>query len=93
MPMLRPGLSEKSETPHPRGMTQPSRFLRRESFLHRHPVASYFALTFAVSLFSPTRVSARQEVFWYAVYAAVLGIVVALLALVYGRKSVEPAED
>ncbi len=39
---------------------------------------------------SPPRVSAAQEVFWYAVYAAALWIAVAFLALVYGAKAWSP---
>jgi len=38
----------------------------------------------------PPRVSAAQEVFWYAVYAAALWIAVAFLALVYGAKAWSP---
>ena len=37
------------ETPNQPGMQQPTGPLQRDSFLHRRPVASYFALTFAVS--------------------------------------------
>ena len=37
------------ETPHQPGIQQPPGPLQRDSFLHCRPVASYFALTFAVS--------------------------------------------
>jgi hypothetical protein len=40
--------------------------------------------TGSLVIFSPPRVSAAQEAFWYAVYAAALWIVVALLAVVRG---------
>jgi membrane protease YdiL (CAAX protease family) len=38
-----------NEIPNPPRMAEQTRFIPRESFLHRHPVSSYFALTFAVS--------------------------------------------
>jgi membrane protease YdiL (CAAX protease family) len=37
------------ETPNPPGIQQPTGPLQRDSFLHRRPAASYFALTLAVS--------------------------------------------
>jgi membrane protease YdiL (CAAX protease family) len=43
--------------------------------------------TGSLVIFSPPRVSAAQEAFWYAVYAAALWMAVALLALVYGTKN------
>ena len=64
-------------------MKQQTSSLHRESFLHRQPVGS-------LVIFSPPRVSAAQEVFWYAVYAAALWIAVAFLALVYGAKAWSP---
>jgi len=42
------------------------------------------AWLYSNTIFSPPRVSAAQEAFWYAVYAAALWIVVALLAVVRG---------
>jgi membrane protease YdiL (CAAX protease family) len=38
-----------NEISNPPRMAEPTRPIPRESFLHRHPVSSYFALTFAVS--------------------------------------------
>ena len=49
--------------------------------------------TGSLVVFSPLRVSAAQEVFWYAVYAATLWIAVALLALVYGTKNLESVQS
>jgi hypothetical protein len=51
-------------------------------------------LTFTVSWIGALLVAAPhllqgQEVFWYAVYAAALWVVVALLAVVYGTKNLE----
>jgi len=48
--------------------------------------------TGSLVIFSPPRVSAAQEVFWYAVYAAALWIAVALLALVYGTKNLRSVQ-
>jgi uncharacterized protein len=48
--------------------------------------------TGSLVIFSPPRVSAAQEVFWYAVYAAALWIAVALLALVYRTKSLKSVQ-
>ena len=39
----------KNETLSAPRVTQQSRSNQRESFLHRHPVVSYFALTLAIS--------------------------------------------
>jgi hypothetical protein len=44
-------------------------------------------------IFSPPRVSAAQKVLWYAAYAAAVWIAVALLALVYGTKSLESVQN
>ena len=49
--------------------------------------------TGSLVIFSPPRVSAAQEVFWYAVYAAALWIAVALLAIVYGTKSLGSVQN
>ena len=48
--------------------------------------------TGSLVIFSPPHVSAAQEVFWYAVYAAALWIAVALLALVYGTKNLRSVQ-
>ena len=48
--------------------------------------------TGSLVIFSPPHVSAAQEVFWYAVYAAALWICVALLALVYGTKNLRSVQ-
>jgi len=48
--------------------------------------------TGSLVIFSPPRVSAAQEAFWYAVYAAALWIAVALLALVYGTKNLRSVQ-
>jgi uncharacterized protein len=48
--------------------------------------------TSSLVIFSPPRVSAAQEAFWYAVYAAALWIAVALLALVYGTKNLRSVQ-
>ncbi len=47
-------------------------------FLHLSSTGSLVVL-------SPSRVSAPQEVFWYAMYAAVLWIAVALVAVAFGK--------
>ncbi|PYU38901.1 MAG: hypothetical protein DMG54_28855, partial [Acidobacteria bacterium] len=48
--------------------------------------------TGSLVIFSPPGVSAAQEAFWYAVYAAALWVAVALLELVDGTKNPEPAK-
>ena len=42
--------------------------------------------TGSLVVLSPFRVSAAQEATWYAVYAAVLWIVVGIVAKAYGRR-------
>jgi len=41
-----------------------------------------------LAMLSPAPVSPAQEAFWYAVYAAVLWVAVALVAVVYGKRLV-----
>ncbi len=43
--------------------------------------------TGSLVIFSPPGVTAAQESFWYALYAAVLWLVVALVALTFGAKT------
>jgi uncharacterized protein len=45
--------------------------------------------TGSLVIFSPPRVTAAQEAFWYAAYALALWLVVGLLALSYGAKNLE----
>lgn len=47
--------------------------------------------TGSLVIFSPRRITAAQEAFWYAAYAAALWLVVGLLALFYGAKNLERA--
>ena len=42
--------------------------------------------TGSLVIFSPSRVTAAQETLWYAVYAAALWLVVAILAVIYGER-------
>jgi uncharacterized protein len=42
--------------------------------------------TGSLVIFSPPRVTAAQESLWYATYAAVLWLVVAIIAMVYGKR-------
>jgi membrane protease YdiL (CAAX protease family) len=42
--------------------------------------------TGSLVIFSPPRVTAAQESLWYAAYAAVLWLVVAIIAMVYGKR-------
>jgi uncharacterized protein len=48
-------------------------------FLHLSSTGSLVVL-------SPSHVSASQEVFWYAVYAAALWIIVAVVAAIFGKR-------
>ena len=45
----------------------------------------HLSSTGSLVVLSPSRVSASQEVFWYAVYAVVLWMGVALVAVVFGK--------
>jgi membrane protease YdiL (CAAX protease family) len=47
--------------------------------------------TGSLVIFSPPRVNAAQEAFWYATYAVALWLVVGLLAVFYGAKNLESA--
>jgi uncharacterized protein len=47
--------------------------------------------TGSLVIFSPPRVTAAQEAFWYAAYAVTLWLVVGLLALFYGTKNLKRA--
>jgi uncharacterized protein len=47
--------------------------------------------TGSLVIFSPPRVTAAQEAFWYAAYAVALWMVVGLLAVFYGAKNLERA--
>jgi len=40
----------------------------------------------ALVIFSPPRVTAAQELLWYAIYAAVLWLGVAIIATTYGKR-------
>jgi membrane protease YdiL (CAAX protease family) len=45
--------------------------------------------TGSLVIFSPPRVTAAQEAFWYAAYAVALWLAVGLLALLYGARNLE----
>ena len=47
--------------------------------------------TGSLVIFSPPRVTAAQEAFWYASYAVALWVVLGLLALFYGARNLERA--
>jgi uncharacterized protein len=56
----------------------------------------HVSLTASLAVLDPAQVSPAQETLWYAVYAAVLWVVVAVVALMYGKhlmRWVRPAKE
>lgn len=56
----------------------------------------HVSLTASLAVLDPAQVSPAQETLWYAVYAAVLWVVVAVVALMYGKRLmrwVRPAKE